>query len=132
MQKLMVNSVLQNVQRKEREEMKKMSDQIWQQRNHFKAEVMHKFDSLQNTPRSGTDKLNQLLAAGMLISLEEKKREQALIQKRKYLSKRTKEVVKEIPEFMISFNDYRKMRWDVFVLILTIYSCFYIPFEISF
>lgn len=41
-------------------------------------------------------------------------------------------MVKEIPEFMISFNDYRKMRWDVFVLILTIYSCFYIPFEISF
>jgi hypothetical protein len=41
----------------------------------------------------------------MLVSLEEKKREQALIQKRKYLSKRTKEVVKSIPEFMISFND---------------------------
>ena len=79
LQKLMVDSVLVNVQRKEREEMKKMSDQIWSQRNHFKAEIMHKFDSLQNTPRSGTDKLNKLLAAGMLISLEEKKREQALI-----------------------------------------------------
>jgi hypothetical protein len=57
------------------------------------------------TPRTGAEKLNQLLAQNMLVSLEEKKREQALIQKRKYLSKRTKEVVKSIPEFMISFND---------------------------
>ena len=48
------------------------------------------------------------------------------------MSKKTKEVVKQIPEFMISFNDTRRVRWDTFVIVLTIYNCFYIPFAISF
>jgi hypothetical protein len=54
------------------------------------------------------------------------------MEKRKYLSKRTKEVIKHIPEFMISFNDNLRMRWDLFVIILAIYNCFWIPFEIAF
>ena len=33
---------------------------------------------------------------------------------------------------MISFNDYRLLRWDTLVLILAIWNCVYIPFEISF
>ena len=62
MQKLMIDYVVVNVQIKEREEMKKMSDSIWNLRNRYKAEVLQKFDSLQNTPRTGAEKLNQLLA----------------------------------------------------------------------
>ncbi len=68
----------------------------------------------------------------MKHNLEEKKREEALLIKRQYLSRKTKEIVKQIPEFMISFNDTKRVRWDTFVIILTIYNCFYIPFEIAF
>jgi hypothetical protein len=40
LQKLMIDYVVVNVQRKEREEMKKMSDSIWVQRNRYKSEML--------------------------------------------------------------------------------------------
>lgn len=33
---------------------------------------------------------------------------------------------------MMSFNDSKRTRWDVLIIILTIYNCFYIPFEIAY
>jgi hypothetical protein len=42
LQKLMVDSVSDNVKKKELEEMKKMSEQIWNERNKFKAEPKFK------------------------------------------------------------------------------------------
>jgi len=35
-------------------------------------------------------------------------------------------------KWMIRVNDTRKTNWDVFIIILAIYNCFSIPFEISF
>ena len=42
LQKLMVDSVSDNVKKKELEEMKKMSEQIWNERNKFKTEPKFK------------------------------------------------------------------------------------------
>ena len=33
---------------------------------------------------------------------------------------------------MIGFNEYVRLRWDTFVIILAIWNCFYIPFDIAF
>ena len=135
LQKMMIDAQASNVQKKEREEMKKMSMEIWTQRNKYKTEYSNTKEFKEEAEKginNGVMKLNLILAANLKSNIEEKRREQAIIQKRKYLSKRTKEVVKEIPEFMMSFNDSYRTRWDVLVIILTIYNCFYIPFEISF
>jgi potassium voltage-gated channel Eag-related subfamily H protein 8 len=32
----------------------------------------------------------------------------------------------------MSFSDPRRIRWDIFVIILAIWNCFYLPFSISF
>lgn len=42
LQKLMVDSVSDNVKKKEREEMKKMSENIWTQRNKYKVDTKTK------------------------------------------------------------------------------------------
>lgn len=102
-------------------------------RNQYKTEIFSQSKDLgKDEGNNGASKLNNLLAMNLLNNLDQKKKEQAIIQKRKYLSKRTKEIVKSIPEYMVSFNETYRHRWDVFVIILTIYNCFYIPFEISF
>lgn len=56
----------------------------------------------------------------------------AVERKRKYLSKKTKLEVKIIPDFMIGFNESKRLRWDIFVIIMAIWNCFYIPFYIAF
>lgn len=33
---------------------------------------------------------------------------------------------------MISQNDPRKTQWELFVIVLALYNCFFIPFELSF
>lgn len=57
---------------------------------------------------------------------------QSIMLKKKYLSNRTKEQDTRLPPYLISFNDSRRIRWDVFVMVLTLFNCFYIPFEVAF
>jgi len=35
-------------------------------------------------------------------------------------------------KFMVTQNDPRKTTWELFVIILALYNCFFIPFELSF
>ena len=68
----------------------------------------------------------------MKANLEEKKIQESISKKKKYLSRKTKEIVKTIPEFMLSFNDSKRVQWDICVILMTIFNCFYIPFNIAF
>ena len=33
---------------------------------------------------------------------------------------------------MLQINDKRKMKWDIFIIIIAIYNCFQIPIEIAY
>lgn len=72
------------------------------------------------------------LQAQIKTNIEEKKVEESINKKKKYLSRKTKEIVKKIPDFMLSFNDSRRIQWDAVVTVFTLYNCFYIPFDIAF
>jgi hypothetical protein len=122
------------IQKKEREEMQKLSENIWLLRNRYKTQIMTE-ESLKNMPEGEGGlgmKLNKLIALNLLSNIEEKKKENSILKKKKYLSMRTKEPVRKMPPYMYNFNDQNIIRWDVFIMILTIYNCFYIPFEVAF
>ena len=134
LQKLMVDSVSDNVKKKELEEMKKMSEQIWNERNKFKAEPKFKATLAVSDKISPAvpNRMAILISGQIKANLEDKKIEESISKKKKYLSRKTKEIVKTIPEFMLSFNDSKRVQWDICVILMTIFNCFYIPFNIAF
>ena len=76
--------------------------------------------------------LIEALQTGLKGEIAFRQKEEENIKIKEYLSSRTKRIAKIIPEFMLSFNDRFRFRWDLFITALTIYNCFYIPFEIAF
>jgi len=69
----------------------------------------------------------------LIKQIENEKKELGILKKQKYLSKKAKNNGPiELPIFMLSFSDPRRLKWDTFVIILAIWNCFYIPFDIAF
>jgi Ion transport protein len=52
---------------------------------------------------------------------------------RKYLTERTKdEKASTVDNFIISFNNENRIKWDTVILIMAIWNCIQIPFDIAF
>lgn len=51
---------------------------------------------------------------------------------KKYLTERTPDENKVAAELILSFNDSNRIKWDTLILIMAVWNCIYIPFEIAF
>ena len=64
--------------------------------------------------------------------MEDEKSDSASSNSDAELDARKVKEVEELGPYLIRHNNPKKMKWDLFVMLLAVWNCFSIPFEVAF